>query len=598
MVFDVTAADSFNFDIAGSNIVTIEALTITTEAILLDFAGAASAITFAGVANRRIANGPTGTFFGIETGDTFTWEINAVSEMTLSATDLDILANNIRNFGFIEQDGTVPTSGAIRLVDDSGLAWASGSDTPTLTYDVGRTEFLLSASYDLQSAPFLGFLQSDTSPATSLHDVGLINFRSFSSTSVERIFAAIYVQSEDNTNTTEEGSMQFLIMDGGSQNFLYMELNPGGNQTIDFFKPVDHNAQNVDNALRYTINDTLTGINQSGLQMRIFVDTSGSFNYRIGGANIATMTDTQMLFGSLDIATVGNISLNAGAKLTTDSDATEAGIRDIGHTADPSSPAAGDLYYNTTSNLYKFYNGTVWGDVAGAGGSQTPWLADIDADGFDLTDLSNILFRTTTGAPTATDRSIHYDDALGMTFNMLTGDDFVVTINGVETLDMNVESMKLTNWIQFNDFTGSPVAAETWIGSNASDLNMNVATGSDIDFLFNNVTTYTFTETEFDLQDNQIRWGLTTQTVGLVGDDLTFNMPTGGDYVFNVNGSDFMIINGSSSVIDLPTGMEIRWGSTTDREIFNTTAGMFYKVDSSDRHEWQVNGVPEMTLNI
>lgn len=64
--------------------------------------------------------------------------------------------------------------------------------------------------------------------------------------------------------------------------------------------------------------------------------------------------------------------------------------------------------------------------------SQTPWTQNIDADGFDLFDLSNILFRNSTGPPTATDRSIHYNDTEGMVLNALTGDFFQLEINAVQ----------------------------------------------------------------------------------------------------------------------------------------------------------------------
>lgn len=76
------------------------------------------------------------------------------------------------------------------------------------------------------------------------------------------------------------------------------------------------------------------------------------------------------------------------AKIQTDSTTTTAGYRDLGFTADPSSPAAGDLYYNTTANKFRSYNGATW-DELGVG-SQTPWLSDIDADEFNLLNLGYI----------------------------------------------------------------------------------------------------------------------------------------------------------------------------------------------------------------
>jgi len=55
-----------------------------------------------------------------------------------------------------------------------------------------------------------------------------------------------------------------------------------------------------------------------------------------------------------------NIRIASGFKLMVDSDATEAGFFDAGHTADPSSATKGDMYMNTTDNEYRFYDGTNW----------------------------------------------------------------------------------------------------------------------------------------------------------------------------------------------------------------------------------------------
>jgi len=39
--------------------------------------------------------------------------------------------------------------------------------------------------------------------------------------------------------------------------------------------------------------------------------------------------------------------------------------------SDPGSPVAGDQYYNTVSNVIRFYNGSVWADVSGSAGANT-----------------------------------------------------------------------------------------------------------------------------------------------------------------------------------------------------------------------------------
>jgi hypothetical protein len=67
---------------------------------------------------------------------------------------------------------------------------------------------------------------------------------------------------------------------------------------------------------------------------------------------------------------------------------------------DPASPVAGDVYFYAKLDggfaklFYKQSDGTVVGPLAaGGGGSQTPWLSDIDGDGFNLQDVGAIEFR-------------------------------------------------------------------------------------------------------------------------------------------------------------------------------------------------------------
>ncbi len=45
------------------------------------------------------------------------------------------------------------------------------------------------------------------------------------------------------------------------------------------------------------------------------------------------------------------------------SNPTTATVNFVGQDADPSGPAEGDLYYNLTSHVFRFYNGTTWGNV-------------------------------------------------------------------------------------------------------------------------------------------------------------------------------------------------------------------------------------------
>ena len=45
-------------------------------------------------------------------------------------------------------------------------------------------------------------------------------------------------------------------------------------------------------------------------------------------------------------------------------------------TADPSNPKAGDYYYNSTSNVFRFYNGSTWAAMGGGGAASTRRVRD------------------------------------------------------------------------------------------------------------------------------------------------------------------------------------------------------------------------------
>lgn len=82
------------------------------------------------------------------------------------------------------------------------------------------------------------------------------------------------------------------------------------------------------------------------------------------------------------------------------------------------------------STYYLFRTGNSAASGGGGGEDQSPWLSDIDADGFDLTDISNIEFRISTGTPGATVPSIYLDASGDMVQNVDAGDQYFRTING------------------------------------------------------------------------------------------------------------------------------------------------------------------------
>jgi len=188
----------------------------------------------------------------------------------------------------------------------------------------------------------------------------------------------------------------------------------------------------------------------------------------------------------------------------------------------------------------------------------TPWTEDIDADGFDLNDFSNLEFRNTTGAPAGTTPAI-WATAAGIITNVPSGNTFSVTINGTEELsisssylDTKANSIKLgLGAVEFRD------VGTTILESGNSDLLYDVSTGNTHEFRFNDVSEYIFSETQIDLNaHNLFDMGniLFTNTGGAPGatvpaiysnntGDINLNVPSTKQFSVYINGAQNYIFN-------------------------------------------------------
>ena len=84
------------------------------------------------------------------------------------------------------------------------------------------------------------------------------------------------------------------------------------------------------------------------------------------------------------------------------------------------------------------------------GGALTPWTSDIDADGYNLTSLSNLLFQETTGAPAGTDVGLFRDNSGDLNLNVLTGKTFNVQVNGGDEYNFSSTALAFNS----NNITG------------------------------------------------------------------------------------------------------------------------------------------------
>src|SRR5882672_2384588 len=90
------------------------------------------------------------------------------------------------------------------------------------------------------------------------------------------------------------------------------------------------------------------------------------------GRNAANTADINIIkLNSSNIAELG-VNLDGGGFVISNF------IANLKHLAsDPGSPVAGEMYYNTTSNVVRFYNGTVWADMSSGGSGANTTLSNL-----------------------------------------------------------------------------------------------------------------------------------------------------------------------------------------------------------------------------
>lgn len=234
--------------------------------------------------------------------------------------------------------------------------------------------------------------------------------------------------------------------------------------------------------------------------------------------------------------------------------------------------------------------------------AQTPWGSDIDADGFDLTDLSNIQFRTTTGAPAGTVQNLHAD-AGGINLNVPTADTFDIQVNAVSQYEFSASTFNINgNTITNTGVLTLPTSTDTLVGKATTDTFTNKT--FDANGTGNSLSNVDVADLANGTDGELITWDATgapaTVAVGTSGHVLTSNgvgaAPT------------FQAAGGASQTpwtqdIDADT-FALTWGSVdaatpagTVEYITNVTAGLVSNVATGGIHDYHVNNVSQMTIS-
>lgn len=181
-----------------------------------------------------------------------------------------------------------------------------------------------------------------------------------------------------------------------------------------------------------------------------------------------------------------------------------------------------EVVFSQLSGKWEFIQG---GGIAGAG-SQTPWTQDIDADGFDLKDLSNLEFRVTTGTPAAGTASIHVDSGGNLNLNVADTDVHLIRANNVTeyqfsqtAADWQQNDLISLNELRFTN--GATITNPTLVGIGADasgDMLLNTNTADSYLFHFGGNEIIEFSTTQAILKTAS---GLTTNVLFFQNTDTT-----------------------------------------------------------------------------
>lgn len=346
-------------------------------------------------------------------GDASLWaNFPAVADVDFATFD----GVNIDRLLFDQASGSALSAGQTGFTSNAGSElianvpvaseyfWQIGAVTKMSLQEIGADPFLILIG-DSTDIPKFRLLQDKGSAPTIGTRVGEIQFYGVDtggSTQVQ--YANITVDYEDATIGSADGSMNINVQIAGSP-VTFMALNNAQSNFISFGRNL-FMGTGIDIEMRG--NDIIF---DTGDLTRIFGTGSG-MSLQVNGTTQVIVND-----GSVVLQT--NVALTNARFLAL-----------LPNTVVLTSN--GQFHYDSSVNKFRAFENGAEVDMISAG-AQTPWVADIDADGFDLTDLSNIEFRSTTGAPAGTVAYINWDTS-DMIFNVPTADDFQFKVNNVNKI--------------------------------------------------------------------------------------------------------------------------------------------------------------------
>ena len=385
-----------------SAILSIAATTATltpsgTTVTIANGAGTGNTVTITGVTSTI----PTGFGFLVESTSTlhtysFHRLVPKATEVTTVATNITNIVNaganvvDINNFADIYQiSGSAPTQRADGTSLQEGDLWFDSSNDNLLVYTGSAFSIITPSQAVLDDVAIV------SGAITYSEDLGLITNAAStgnSNGSLDIVADALEDEITFTVTVVNSGGNKYVIDGDTSNPAKALTLYKGWTYTFD-----QSDSSNANHPLvfktdsgSYTTNVTVTGTaGQAGAKVQIVIpetQPTGNFRYYCsvhGNAmgNLITVKDDPIKTVSdisANVVSVANNStnINTTAGSISNVNTVSSSIADVNRYANeyqisanaPSSPSPGDLWFDTSNNVLKNYNGTIWAGITSNSG--------------------------------------------------------------------------------------------------------------------------------------------------------------------------------------------------------------------------------------
>ena len=432
----------------------------------------------------------------------FIFNVAGGNQLTISETDIDVLDNDILNTGDIEA-GTgasydVGTTGNPYLRMFSNFFIPEAATVITNRYGLAKTGNTLYVNFDNTNgdAGFSIYEEGFESfrfyhPTSTVNEFHIGSSAAFTAGETYRIQMGESSTSSGSITYVEGTGNDVIIDRAGAGVDQGVQIRGAGlsiarflSASIKIFQPLDANAKDLfnvvdiksngggvsgtgvigelitnDGGFNYFMRDTLAWESDADMKLTmastgITLETNGTSDdieiKALGATSDLTLTGTGQVF--MGLSGVNSLTMStstatfSGKNLFLTNGAEEIQFADAVAGASATTPAAGDInLFNdlTTGELsVKKPGGTVV-SLEGGGGSQTPWTSDIDADGFDLNDLSNIEFRTTSSPPASSLRAIWANTSTNISYGTPNGGSHSFIVDGTTRMAIFTNNVEM-----------------------------------------------------------------------------------------------------------------------------------------------------------